>query len=172
MTKVSESIPKARFLSENKLYARDLRSIDRTPVSIIPCILVRDESILVNLLHIKAMIKYNKVLVFDTHDAKNNSKLSLFMYDLGSKLETPLDEAGNSEGHAHAAASGTKPPFEMKALESILMNVVSTLETEMKAHVIIVNEILASLEDHIDRDQLKELLIRNKALSKFHQSRC
>lgn len=170
---VSENIPKARFLSKYKLYARDLRSIDRTPVSIIPSILVRDSSILVNLLHIKAMIRYNKVLIFDTHDAKNNTKLSLFMYDLESKLQTfPSYELGGGPTSGPGSSANTqnyKQPFEMKALESILMNVVSTLETEMKAHVSIVNEILASLEDHIDREQLKELLIRNKALSKFLQ---
>lgn len=185
VTGISQPIPKARFLSENKLYARDLRSIDRTPVSIIPSILVRKNSILVNLLHIKAMIKYNKVLIFDTHDMentennrKNASKLSLFMYDLENKLQSHhLNEDGlpcthemsESEREQEANNLPFSQTFEMKALESILMNVMSTLETEMKIHVDAVNEILLSLDNNIDREILKELLIKNKALSKFYQ---
>lgn len=193
---ISETIPKAKFLSENKLYARDLRSIDHTPVSIIPSILVRDQCILINLLHIKAMIKHDRVLVFDTHDdPANNAKLGLFMYDLESKLQLPTcihnvnnsssnsssssNNNNNGSGSGSSGSSGNDSSgstfvqtFEMKALESILINVVSTLETELKQHISTVNSILASLEDHIDREQLKELLIRNKSLIKFHQSHC
>lgn len=174
---ISENIPKTKFLSENKLYARDLRSIDHTPVSIVPAILVRDKCILINLLHIKAMITHDRVLVFSTQDGHANSaKLGLFMYDLESKLQSNscihhvYDSSGSAGAdHKEGTVTQYKQSFEMKALESILINVVSTLETEMKQHISTVNDILASLEDHIDREQLKELLIRNKALIKFHQ---
>jgi magnesium transporter len=45
----------------------------------------------------------------------------------------------------------------------------TVLETELQQHLESCGIILAQLEDEIDRDQLRELLIKSKALSSFNQ---
>jgi magnesium transporter len=50
-----------------------------------PSILVRKNSILVNLLHIRALVKADKVLVFDMAGGDSHAQ-SIFMWDLEGKL--------------------------------------------------------------------------------------
>ena len=58
ITAVSRKYPKMQFLKENHLFPRDLRKIDTSSIDVVPVIMIRPSSaILVNLLHIKAIIK-------------------------------------------------------------------------------------------------------------------
>jgi magnesium transporter len=57
----------------------------------------------------------------------------------------------------------------MKALESMLMHGITDLELELQSQLNGLNQILGELENHIDRDLLRTLLIRNRAMVKFHQ---
>lgn len=116
--------------------------------------LVREYSILVNLLHIRALIRYDTVLVFDVYGSTDSYTQSLFMYDLEGKL------AMSSQ-----AMSGL--PYEFRALESILISVTSALESEMKVLNEVVNQLLSQLEEDIDRDKLRRLLIYSKKVSTF-----
>lgn len=152
---VSKHFPKMKFLQEHGLYPRDLRKIDTSAIDIIPSIVVRDNCILVNLLHIKALVEANKVMIFDTSNPSAASKLGLFVYDLEAKLKTP--------------STGWVQQYEHRALESILINVMTCLETELHHHLSVCGLILAELEDQIDRDKLRDLLIKSKALSTFYQ---
>ncbi|GME71271.1 unnamed protein product [Ambrosiozyma monospora] len=93
---VSKKFPKTTFLNENKLFPRDLRKIDSSNVDVAPIIGIRPNSILINLLHVKALIKSDSVLVFDTSSPDTAAKLSLFMYDLESKLKTKIVHAFES----------------------------------------------------------------------------
>lgn len=160
---VAHKMTKYEFLLEHGLYPRDLRNIDPSPVSIIPSILARGRKgagrcILVNLMHIKALILHDKVLIFDTHTKSRSDthRLSMFLYELENKLKgcSPQD---------------TALPFELRVLEAILVNVTTALDHELQVHLKTLNEILVGLEDHVDREQLKELLIGNKSVSRFHQ---
>jgi magnesium transporter len=155
VTAVSKHFPKMQFLQRHGLYPRDLRKIDTSAIDVIPSIVIRDNCILVNLLHIKALVRADTVMIFDTSDVTAASRLGLFVYDLESKLKS----------HHH----GWIQQYEHRALESILINVMSCLETELQHHLKSCGLILAELEDQIDRDKLRDLLVKSKALTAFYQ---
>jgi len=143
-----------KFLKDNKLFPRDLRKIDTTSNDISPSIMIRpSNAILVNLLHIKAIIKKDQVMVFDTSTSEIATKLGLFMYDLEMKLKLP---------HGNV-------PYEFRAMESILISIMSYLESELKTHVSSCGLILRELEDLVDRQKLQDLLVKSKKLTSFYQ---
>jgi len=78
------------------------------------------------------------------------------MYDLEGKLRQGSKAMGGL-------------PYEMRALEAILISVTAALESEMKVLQELVVELLAELEEDIDRDKLRHLLIYSKKLSTFEQ---
>lgn len=121
-----------------------------------PSILVRNNSILVNLLHIRALVKADMVLVFDAYGSTDSQTQSVFMYDLEGKLRQGSKAMGGL-------------PYEMRALESILISAVTALDAEMKIHTTLVTGILADLEYDIDREKLRHLLVQSKGLSAFLQ---
>ncbi|SCU80131.1 LAME_0B01728g1_1 [Lachancea meyersii CBS 8951] len=153
---VSRKYPKWTFLQNHNLFPRDLRKIDATAVDVIPSIVVKPTCILINLLHIKAMIQKDSVYVFDTSNQEAASKLSVLMYDMESKLSS-------------ATGTHSSQLYEHRALESILMNVITSLETDYKQHYSICGIILNDLEDEINRDKLRDLLIKSKNLSSFYK---
>lgn len=157
VTTVSKKIPKWTFLRDHGLYPRDLRRIDSTTVDVVPSIVMKSSCILINLLHIKAMIQRDKVYVFDSSQAESATKLGVLMYDLESKLSQSV---GN-----HLASQY----YEHRVLESILIHIMVCLETEYKQHYSICGMILNDLEDEIDRDKLQDLLIKSKNLTSFYQ---
>ncbi|GMM59092.1 Mrs2 protein [Maudiozyma humilis] len=154
---VSQKFPKWQFLRDHNLYPRDLRKIDTSSVDVIPNVLVKDSCIVVNLLHIKALIEKDKIYVFDTADPSFATKLGVLMYDLESRLSQ------------NAANSAYKQSYEHSALESIFINVMSTLETEFKQHEGVCTRILNDLENQINREKLRDLLIKSKDLTLFFQ---
>lgn len=58
-------------------------------------------------------------------------------------------------------------PYEFRALESVLLSVLSALESEMVFTRHLVGGLLAELEDDIDRDKFKRLLHYSRRLSNF-----
>lgn len=155
MTGVSERYPKLSFLRDRGLYPRDLRKLDTSSIEVIPSIVVKPTCILVNLLHIKAVIEKNRVYVFDTTSKEAAARLGVLMYDLESKLAS----------HSSQPAQH----YEHRALESILVNVMTCLETEFKHLSKQCGLVLNELEDQIDRDKLRDLLIHSKDLTSFYQ---
>ncbi|KAK9473227.1 mitochondrial inner membrane magnesium transporter LPE10 [Dipodascopsis tothii] len=155
---VAGEFKKSELLSKHGLLPRDLRKLDTGAHTIVPSILVRNNSILVNLLHIRALIKADMVILFDmTGGGGDYSQTqSMFMYDLEGKLQQGSTAMGGL-------------PYEQRALEAILISVVTALDAEMKVHTSVVASILSELEDDIDREKLRHLLIQSKALSTFLQ---
>ncbi|KAK7205305.1 inner membrane magnesium transporter MRS2 [Myxozyma melibiosi] len=156
VTVVSGEFRKSELLSKHGLLPRDLRKLDTGSYSTMPSILVRNNSILVNLLHIRALIKADMVLVFDAYGSTDSQTQSVFMYDLEGKLRQGSKAMGGL-------------PYEMRALEAILISVVTALDSEMKIHTTLVTGILADLENNIDREKLRHLLVQSKGLSAFLQ---
>ncbi|CAH2350646.1 mitochondrial inner membrane magnesium transporter Mrs2p [[Candida] railenensis] len=153
---VSRRYPKMKFLKENNLFPRDLRKIDTSSIDVVPSIMVRSpNSILINLLHIKAIVKKDRVMIFDTSTPTIAKKLGLFMYDLEMKLKT--------------GAVNNALPYEFRALETILISVMSYLDTDLRKHLQECGSILDELEDQIDRNKLRDLLIKSKSLASFNQ---
>ncbi|CAN6645628.1 mitochondrial inner membrane magnesium transporter Mfm1p [Trichomonascus vanleenenianus] len=153
---VSGEFKRSELLSKHGLLPRDLRKLDIGTSSIVPSILVRTNSILVNLLHIRALIKADMVLLFDAYGSTDSKTQSVFMYDLEHKLRYGTKTMGGL-------------PYEMRALEAIFISVVTALDAEMQVHTTVINGILAELEDDIDREKLRLLLIQSKKLSSFYQ---
>ncbi|CAI4804558.1 BBM_1a_G0051630.mRNA.1.CDS.1 [Saccharomyces cerevisiae] len=151
---MSEKFPKWSFLTEHSLFPRDLRKIDNSSIDIIPTIMCKPNCIVINLLHIKALIERDKVYVFDTTNPSAAAKLSVLMYDLESKLSSTKN---NSQFYEH------------RALESIFINVMSALETDFKLHSQICIQILNDLENEVNRLKLRHLLIKSKDLTLFYQ---
>ncbi|EDO15098.1 hypothetical protein Kpol_1071p5 [Vanderwaltozyma polyspora DSM 70294] len=158
---VSQKFPKWSFLRQYELYPRDLRKIDASSIDIIPTILVKKNCIVINMLYIKALISKDKLYVFDTTNQTAAMKLGVLMYDLESKL--------SSKNKQSFLNSNISQAYEHKALESVLINIMCALETELKIHSSICGEILTELENEVNRDKLRDLLIKSKNLSLFYQ---
>lgn len=137
------------------LLPRDLRKIDS---SLLPHILVRPSAILLNLLHLRVLIKYNRVLVFDAYGSTDSYTQSVFMYDLEGKLR-----------QKESRISAGSLPYEFRALEAVLISVTTGLESEFEGVREPVVRVLKELEEDIDRDKLRYLLIYSKKLGTFEQ---
>ncbi|KAI1351278.1 cora-domain-containing protein [Xylaria sp. FL0043] len=151
---VDGEFKKSELIAKFGLLPRDLRKIDS---SNLPHILVRPTSILLNLLHLKVLIKHNRVLLFDVYGSKASYPQSAFMYDLEGKLRQK------------APATNGGLPYEFRALEAVLQSVTQELEADFEAVRDPVIRILSELEDDIDRHKLRILLILSKRVSTFEQ---
>ena len=131
-----------------------MRKIDS---SLLPHILVRPSAILINLLHLRVLIKHDCVLVLDAYGSTDSFAQSQFMYDLSGKLsQKDSRQAGNL-------------PYEFRALEAVLISVTTGLEGEFDVVSEPVVRVLRELEEDIDRDKLRHLLIYSKRLGTFEQ---
>lgn len=82
---------------------------------------------------------------------------SLFVYDLEGKLRQKQ------------ALSAGALPYEFRALEAVLISVTAGLEEEFNGVRDPVVRVLRALEEDIDRDKLRHLLIYSKKLGTFEQ---
>lgn len=80
------------------------------------------------------------------------------MYDLEGKLR---------QKEASRQAGGL--PYEFRALEAVLISVTSALEGEFEGVREPVVRVLRELEEDIDRDKLRHLLVYSKKLGTFEQ---
>lgn len=161
VTLVSGEFKKSELIAKYGLLPRDLRKIDS---SIIPHILVRPSSILINLLHLRVLIQSDRVLVFDAYGSTDSYTQSLFMYDLEGKLQ----QKSFASDPTHSGAP-TYLPYEFRAIEAVLISVTSGLEAEFALVREPVTNILRALEEDIDREKLRHLLIHSKKLGTFEQ---
>ncbi|CCJ30419.1 unnamed protein product [Pneumocystis jirovecii] len=136
---VSGEFKKADLCSKHGLLPRDLRKIDTGIQSLVPSILVRKSSILINLLHIRALLKADAVLLFNVYGSTDTHTQSVFMYDLEGKLRQGSKAMGGL-------------PYEFRALEAILISVSTALNAEMKFLNSLVKEVLLQLEEDINRE--------------------
>ncbi|KAJ1882314.1 magnesium ion transporter [Kickxella alabastrina] len=123
-----------------------------------PAILVRKHAILVNLLHIRALIEADRIVLFDSIGAPASYSQSLLVYELQERLR-------NSVGQSNEPSQ----PFEFRALEAVLISVVNSLQSDEEVLVNLVQNVLAYLEESVDRSKLRELLQYSKRLSRFEQ---
>jgi magnesium transporter len=84
------------------------------------------------------------------------------MYDLEGKLRQKQTSAAINAG-------GQNLPYEFRALEAVLISVTSGLESEFEGVREPVVRVLRELEEDIDRDKLRHLLIYSKKLGTFEQ---
>lgn len=115
-----------------------------------------------NLLHLRVLIKHDRVLVFDAYGTTDSYTQSLFMYDLEGKLRS-------SSAATPAFNASHSLPYEFRALEAVLISVTNGLESEFETVRDPVMRVLRDLEEDIDRDKLRHLLIYSKKLSSFER---
>ncbi|CAD6502741.1 BgTH12-05331 [Blumeria graminis f. sp. triticale] len=151
----SGEFKKSELIAKYGLLPRDLRKIDS---SLLPHILIRPSAILINLLHLRVLIKSDRVLVFDAYGTSDSFNQSAFIYDLEDKLR-----------HKQNPISAGGLPYEFRALESVLLSVITSLEAEFEGVRTPVVRVLRDLEEDIDRDKLRLLLIYSKKLGTFEQ---
>ncbi|KAJ0424318.1 hypothetical protein BJY00DRAFT_276432 [Aspergillus carlsbadensis] len=154
VTLVNGEFKKSELIAKYGLLPRDLRKIDS---STLPHIFVRPSTILINLLHLRVLIKADRVLVFDAYGSTDSYMQSLFVYDLEGKLR-----------QKQAQGAGALP-YEFRALEAVLISVTTGLEEEFNGVREPVVRVLRALEEDIDRDKLRHLLIYSKKLGTFEQ---
>ncbi|KAL8976285.1 MAG: hypothetical protein Q9205_007675, partial [Flavoplaca limonia] len=155
VTLVNGEFKKSELIAKYGLLPRDLRKIDS---SLLPHILVRPSAILINLLHLRVLIKSDRVLVLDAYGTSDSYAQSVFMYDLQGKL-----------AQKQSSPQAGSLPYEFRALEAVLISVTSGLETEFEGVSEPVVRVLRELEEDIDRDKLRHLLIFSKKLGTFEQ---
>ncbi|EEB06596.1 magnesium ion transporter Mrs2 [Schizosaccharomyces japonicus yFS275] len=151
---VSADFKKMDLCRQHSLLPRDLRKLDTGVSSIVPVILVRSSCILINLLHVRAIIKADTVLLFDVYGSTSTQMHSRFIYELEGRLRKSSSDFGSL-------------PYEMRALEAILVSVVATLDTEMMTLQTLVSNLLSDFELDIRHDRLRALLRYSKRLSEF-----
>lgn len=147
---ISGQFKRSDLCNEHRLNPRDLRKIDSRIPNLIPTVLIRKEAILINVLHIRALVKADAVILFDTYGSNDSRLHSAFLYHLEHNLK---------------ARSG--PPYEFRAIESILLSVLSALEAEMVFIRNLVGGLLSELEDDINHDKFKRLLHYSRRLASF-----
>ncbi|TFY71295.1 hypothetical protein EVG20_g1695 [Dentipellis fragilis] len=148
---ISGQFKRSDLCSEHSLNPRDLRKIDSRIPNLVPTILVRRGYILANILHIRALVKADAVILFDSYGSTDSRLHSVFLYHLEHNLKSKT----------------TGMPYEFRALDSILLSVVSALEAEMVFIRNLVGGLLAELEDDIDHDKFKRLLHYARRLTSF-----
>ena len=84
------------------------------------------------------------------------------MYDLEGRLRQ-----GSETGKMMSGAGAL--PYEFRALESVLISVTTGLEGEFDGVRDPVVRVLRELEEDIDRDRLRHLLVYSKKLGTFEQ---
>lgn len=151
MKTISGQFRRSDLCTEHRLNPRDLRKIDSRIPNLVPTILPRREAILVNVLHIRALVKADAVVLFDTYGSSDSRLHSVFLYHLEHNLKTKCYGL----------------PYEFRALESIFISVVSALEAEMVFIRNLVGGLLAELEDDINHDKFKRLLHYSRRLTSF-----
>ncbi|KAJ1812931.1 magnesium ion transporter [Coemansia sp. RSA 2598] len=147
---------KSELCAQHGLQPRDLRKIDSKFVNQMPAILVRKHAILVNLLHIRALIEADRIVLFDSIGTPSSYSQGLLVYELQERLRS----SGGNE---------PQQPFEFRALEAVLISVVNSLQSDEEVLVNLVQNLLAYLEESVDRSKLRELLQYSKRLSRFEQ---
>lgn len=148
---ISGQFKKSDMCTEHGLNPRDLRKIDSRVPNLVATILVREQAFLVNILHIRALVKADCVILFDTYGSVDSRLHSVFLYHLEHNLKV----------------KGSTSPYEFRALDSILLSVLSALEAEMVFIRNLVGGLLAELEDDIDHDRFKRLLHYSRRLASF-----
>ncbi|EGN92508.1 hypothetical protein SERLA73DRAFT_190998 [Serpula lacrymans var. lacrymans S7.3] len=148
---ISGQFKRSDLCTEHRLNPRDLRKIDSRVPNLVPTILIRKEAILINILHIRALVKADTVILFDTYGSNDSRLHSVFLYHLEHNLK----------------AKGSGAPYEFRAIESILLSVLSALEAEMVFIRNLVGGLLAEMEDDINHDKFKRLLHYSRRLASF-----
>lgn len=152
---LSTDIKRRDLISKYSLLPRDIRKINYHPkgnLSLVPYISVRDDFILVNFLRIRALIKSDCVILFDSTTFLGN----LIDYEKSRIFNELLMKLRLQDSDL---------PYELRALEAILIIVTHSLTQEIKVQENVIKSVLSDLENHIHTENLQLLLSQNKKIA-------
>jgi Mg2+ and Co2+ transporter CorA len=135
-TTAQHSVTKTSLLTDSKIHARDFISLlsgksRRTR----PDVLVRDTSIVICFSHIRAIIRHDRMLLFDPEDQVVRSVLPILAKNIAEKPALP---------HPFDYLEGSVD-FELRALESILSLVCETYRKRATLIAPLVDGVIRSL---------------------------
>ena len=108
---------------------------------------MRREAILINVLHVRMLVKADTVILFDAMGTIDSQLQESFARELSATLRQGYRNLGNM-------------PYEFRALEAALSSVSNALEEEMKVHIEEVTRLVGSLERHIGRIPIDSYVTR------------
>lgn len=159
-----------------------------------PSILPRQDCIVVNISHVKAVIRSDDVVIFDVHRPAVQHfilYLSDFLASINDSVETPFRPhndimSSHQEDRTYEYLSGHRQQlpfekddmnepmdFEFRVLEAILSYVCNKYKRRMQCFDPIVGELLEKLlitKDQIDNEMLYQLLPLKNTLSRIERS--
>ncbi|GAA6010850.1 hypothetical protein JCM10207_003958 [Rhodosporidiobolus poonsookiae] len=156
VTTTSAAMSKQELCAKFGIPPRDLRKLDSGVPTVVPTILTRKGCIILTILHLRVAITAKEVTIFDSVGSEDSWLKGVFIWSLEHALKTNPKAAGGL-------------PYEFRALEACLVNVLTALETDLvniRSHVV---ELLAHMEEHIDRDNLRLMLQYSRKLSIFQK---
>lgn len=161
ISKSSFDMKRDKLIHAYGLFPRDLRKIEKSKKNdLVPTLLVRKNNIVICLLTIRALVKSDMVILFDSMGINLDSRSHRSLIE---DLQTRLKNQDEHGVHKDPL------PYEFRALESIFISALSNLTAELKVHSVVTNGILKDLEYSITRDKLRFLLVQNKKLSVFYK---
>ncbi|KAF2078664.1 hypothetical protein CYY_000035 [Polysphondylium violaceum] len=142
---------KSDLANELKLQARDLRTVDPSFPPQMPTILVRDKVILISIGCVRAIIQYNRVIIFETQNQTVKEEImSLIRDSLNSTTYEVLPL-----------------PFEFKVFESMLDISCKKLEAEYRRMQSLVERELQLLNNNPEHNLEDLFLYHKKGLNQF-----
>ncbi|KAJ3076656.1 magnesium ion transporter [Podochytrium sp. JEL0797] len=155
VAQLDQEFQRAQICSENTLQPRDLRKLDSSLSDQSQVILVREKAILVNLAHVRALIRADRVIVVQSpHDNADTAEhQSTFIYELQGKLQVPKDAT----------------VFEIKVMESVLTSVSYGLQQDLHVLESQATQALSALDESVETDKLNQLLLLRRSYNKFMQ---
>lgn len=104
--------------------------------------------------------------------ATHYSIRSAFLHNLLNNLrdQPPPPTTTSNQPHHRSSEDGQAPelPYEFRALETMLGSVATSLESELGVLKTLVSSLLDGLEQNIEREKLKQLLLYSRRLSTFN----
>ena len=151
---VSGKFLKGEVCFMHSLQPRDLRKLDGTLKNQLPAILVRESAILINLDFIKAVVKPDSVVLFESMNLSERVRQNRFIFELQQKIKTTKDQPFNL-------------PFEFQITELILQKVCNNLQQEFDDLLPQMEKTLADFVKRVHWDKLKKLLECKRKINHF-----
>ncbi|TXT15693.1 hypothetical protein VHUM_00196 [Vanrija humicola] len=168
------SYKKTDLCRAHDLDPRDLRKLDSLTPSLtptlVPVILTRRTCILISILTFRALIKPDRVIIFEAPGTEESESTRDFKKHLQSNIRAGLLPEHERQDDPEHREHHLELNYEHRALESVLVAVANSLESEMDFVRGLVKELLHNLEHDINREYLRQLLHYSRRLAGF-QSR-
>ncbi|KNE54221.1 hypothetical protein AMAG_00212 [Allomyces macrogynus ATCC 38327] len=172
---------KRAFCRRNGLQLRDLRKLDPRDVDQYPAILARPGAIVVNLGHVRALIRGDSCTLFDAPSARASPARQALVDALSSRLAARAEKGKDVTMPANEREEHL--PYEWVVLETLFQSVLGSLQHDLRRLALPVNKIVNSLVqggtastisgaalDSLDqRRSLAELFVFVQRLSAFEQ---